>query len=248
MTPIQLVISSDDGFDYSGLLPADSRIIFAETGLNTGPAAARNRALARAAGSHVCMMDADDSVSGLFMATLFKAFERHDAFALRSVYVQDGCVVRAFLERTLTLENFVSFYGSVLVVAPRSGFQRFQNVICEDGLATIAAMHRFGGSLPVVNAEYRITLHSDSYCAAHGHTFTSRYRDHLEQASRLATEMGDCSLSSAISQLYRTRLAMSERYDRYLEQESTLGYHEFILEQFDSLHALSNPVGHGYGS
>lgn len=77
LTPIQIVVSSDDGFDYGTILPDDPRIVYAESGLNTGPATARNRALERATGSHVCMMDADDSVSGLFLATLFKAFERH---------------------------------------------------------------------------------------------------------------------------------------------------------------------------
>lgn len=125
LTPIQIVVSSDDGFDYSSILPDDPRVIYATPGLHAGPAAARNRALACATGSHVCMMDADDNVSDLFFATLFKSLERHKAFAVRSVYVKGRAVVRAFLEHTLTLENYVDFYGSVLVVAPRIGFPPF---------------------------------------------------------------------------------------------------------------------------
>ncbi|APC19480.1 hypothetical protein BLL42_27485 (plasmid) [Pseudomonas frederiksbergensis] len=233
LTPIQIVVSSDDGFDYSSILPDDPRVVYAAPGLHTGPAAARNRALARATGSHVCMMDADDSVSGLFIATLFKALERHQAFALRSVYVRDRAVVRAFLERTVTLENYVAFYGSVLVVAPRAGFPQFPNVLVEDGLATLAVMHWRGGSLPVINAEYRITLHSDSYCASNGHTFTQRYREHLAQVDSIAKAFGDASLAVVFQHLYETRLAMSARFDSYVSEVGLMDYHEFVLEQPD---------------
>lgn len=232
-TPIQIVVSSDDGFDYSDILPADPRIVFAASGLHTGPAAARNRALACATGSHVCMMDADDSVSGLFLATLFKALERHDAFAVRSVYVKDRAVVRAFLERTFTLENYIKFYGSVLVVAPRVGFPVFQDLLVEDGLATLAVMHSRGGSLPVINAEYRITLHPGSFCASNGHTFTQRYREHLAQVESIAASYGDESLAPVFRRLYETRLAMSVRFDNHLSSGGVMDYHEFVLEQPD---------------
>ncbi|UTN36148.1 glycosyltransferase (plasmid) [Pseudomonas aeruginosa] len=208
LTPIEIVVSSDDGFDYRAILPDDPRIVFAEPGLSTGPAKARNRALARATGTHVCMMDADDSVSGLFLATIFRALERHQAFAVRSVYVRDRAVVRAFLERTLTLNSYVEFFGSVLVVAPRNGFPEFQDVLVEDGVATLAIMHWNGGSLPVINAEYRINLHPDSYCAANGHSFTSRYAKHLQTVDAIAAAVGDISLAPLYSLLYETRMAM----------------------------------------
>lgn len=233
LTPIQIVVSSDDGFDYSSILPDDPRVIYATPGLHTGPAASRNRALACATGSHVCMMDADDSVSDLFLATLFKSLERHKAFVVRSVYVKDRAVVRAFLERTLTLENYVDFYGSVLVVAPRIGFPPFQNVLAEDGLATLAVMHSCGGSLPVINAEYRITLHPDSFCALNGHTFTQRYRENLAQVESIAQAFGDVSLTAIFQRLYETRLAMSVRFDSYLSAGGSMDYHEFVLEQPD---------------
>lgn len=245
LTPIQIVVSSDDGFDYSSILPADPQIIYAASGLNTGPAAARNRALASATGSHVCMMDADDSVSGLFLATLFKALERHNSFAVRSVYVRDRAVVRAFLERTLTLENYIEFYGSVLVVAPRIGFPVFQNLLVEDGLATLAVMHSRGGSLPVINAEYRITLHAESFCASNGHTFTQRYREHLGQVESIALAYGDASLTPVFRHLYETRLAMSVRFDHYLASGGVMDYHEFLVEQPDLLehgHVGSGPI------
>lgn len=228
LTPIEIVVSSDDGFDYSAILPDDPRIVFAESGLTTGPAKARNRALARATGTYVCMMDADDSVSGLFLATLFKALERHQAFAVRSVYVRDRAVVRAFLERTVTLENYVNFFGSVLVVAPRAGFPMFQDVLVEDGVATLAIMHWNGGSLPVINAEYRINLHPDSYCAANGHSFTSRYAKHLQAVHAIAAAVGDISLAPLYSRLYDTRMVMSERYDAYLREGGLMDYHDFV--------------------
>lgn len=243
LTPIEIVVSSDDGFDYSTILPDDPRIVFAEPGLTTGPAKARNRALSRATGTHVCMMDADDSVSGLFLATLFKALERHQAFAVRSVYVRDRAVVRAFLERTVTLDNYVEFFGSVLVVAPRNGFPEFQNVLVEDGVATLAIMHWNGGSLPVINAEYRINLHPDSYCASNGHSFTSRYAKHLKAVDAIAAAVGDTSLAPLFSRLYETRMAMSERYDAYLREGGLLDYHEFVQgvsEGVDEANQLSN--------
>ncbi|MFA9113236.1 glycosyltransferase family 2 protein [Pseudomonas aeruginosa] len=227
-SPIEIVVSSDDGFDYASILPSDKRIVFAESGLNTGPATARNRALAAATGTHVCMMDADDSVSGLFLATVFKGLALHPAFAVRSVYVRDGAVVRAFLERILTLESYVSFYGSVLVVAPRDGFPEYQDVLVEDGLSTLAVMHSNGGVLPVVNAEYRINLHEKSYCASLGHTFTARYRQHLLEVGSLAQRLGSPAIEPMLRRMYKTRLAMSVAYDTYLEAGGWLDYHGFV--------------------
>ncbi|WP_455233050.1 glycosyltransferase [Geopseudomonas aromaticivorans] len=66
--PVEIVISVDDGQDYRAILPADERIRYAEEGFKSGPAVARNRALAEATGSHVCPIDADDDVSDLFLA------------------------------------------------------------------------------------------------------------------------------------------------------------------------------------
>jgi len=231
LTPIQIVVSSDDGFDYSSILPDDPRVIYATQGLNTGPATARNRALARATGSYICMMDADDSVSEVFLATVFKGLDRHKAFALRSVYIKNRAIVKTFIERTLTLENYVDFYGSVLVVAPRIGFPPFQNMLAEDGLATLAVMHSYGGSLPVINAEYRITLHPDSFCASNGHTFTERYRECLAQVESIAQAFGDVSLTAVFQRLYETRLAMSGKFDNYLAGGGSMDYHEFVIKQ-----------------
>lgn len=228
-SPIEIVISSDDGFDYRTILPGDSRIVYAESGLSTGPAVARNRCLAKASGTHICMMDADDSVSGLFLATIFKGLEMHQAFAVRSVYVRDRAVVRAFLERTLTIDSYVAFFGSVLVVAPRDGFPEYLDALVEDGLSTLAVMHRSGGSLPVINAEYRISLHDGSYCASQGHTFTARYRRHLQAVSALALAAGDISLEPLFRRMYETRLAMSCLYDSYLESGGELDYHDYLI-------------------
>lgn len=234
-TPIEIIISSDDGYDYSGILPSDKRVVYAESGVNTGPANARNRALKAATGSHACMMDADDSVSGLFLATVFKALEKHSAFAIRSVYVRDGAAVRAYLAQHLTLSSYARFYGSVLVVAPRHSFPAFQNVVVEDGVASLAIMHRFGGSLPVVNAEYRINLHSGSFCATNGHTFSRRYREHLESVEVIASNCGDITLAPILKHLYETRLEMSLSYDRYLSAGGEADYHDFVLMQIDEI-------------
>jgi hypothetical protein len=144
----------------------------------------------------------------------------------------------------LTLENYIEFYGSVLVVAPRIGFPLFQNLLVEDGLATLSVMHSRGGSLPVINAEYRINLHAESFCASNGHTFTQRYREHLVKVESIALAFGDVSLTPLFRRLYETRLAMSVRFDHYLTSGGLMDYHEFVVEQPDLIeheNAASGP-------
>lgn len=187
------------------------------------------------------MLDADDSVSGLFLTTVFRGLDQHKAFALRSSYVRDGAVLRSFLERTLTLETYLAFYGSVLVIAPRDGFPEYQDALVEDGLSTLAVMHRYGGCLPVVNAEYRITLHENSYCASQGHSFTARYREHLQEVASLASHVGDQLLEPIYRRMYETRLAMSSAYDNYLEAGGLLDYHGYVMAVSESEFPSTTP-------
>lgn len=243
-TPIEIVISPDDGFDYREIVRDDPRVVYASPGLNSGPAMARNRALARATGTHVCMLDADDSVSDLFLATVFRALERHIAFAVRSVYVKDHAVVRAYLDRVMTLDSFLDFYGSVLVVAPKEGFPPFLNVLAEDAVATVAVLLWHGGRLPVINAEYRINLHPGSYCATQWQTFTPRYLSHRRQVEQIADTLGDPTLAPALSRLYETRFHRSSQYDLYVTHGGRLDYHGFVegLAELAAADAAREPL------
>ncbi|WOF82220.1 glycosyltransferase (plasmid) [Pseudomonas sp. FeN3W] len=204
-------------------------MVYCEEGMNSGPSAARNRALSRATSSHITLMDSDDQVAENYVENIFIGLSSYDAFAVRPVYRQGNREIRGLELDSLTSSQFANFYGSVPFVAPRSWIPTFPNVVAEDGVATINVIHRSGGTLPVVNATYFIQLSETSYCASQGSTFTERYQPHLDESESIALQMGNPGLAADVATLYRTRLAMSKNYDRQCEVNPAFGYHEYVM-------------------
>lgn len=228
---IEIVISQDCDFDYRAALPQDDRIVFSESGYQSGPSVARTRALNAASGSHVILMDADDGISDGYLAAVFESLKESSAVAVRSAYYAlDGCV-KSYEASSLTLDTFLQFYGSVLVAMPKEWLTTFPDVVAEDALMTINALHNMGGSIGVANAYYKINIHDQSFCAVMGSTFTGKYREAFHKAETLAVQMGCPNAKGDIEQLYSTRLAMSELYDSHLEQGGNLSYHDYATKQ-----------------
>jgi len=93
--PFEVVIASDDGTDYAELLRgqglADARIRCVSTGgVGTGPANARNTALAAAGGRIVATLDADDLFDPRALEVLAPLALRHGAAYCRPSFTDQG--------------------------------------------------------------------------------------------------------------------------------------------------------------
>lgn len=233
-TPIEIVISQDDGFDYSTILPNDFRIVYSEKGLNSGPSESRNRALKASTGTHICLMDSDDDICDNYVNSIFESLKINNAIAVRTQYVENSKVVRELNKKRIDFKDLYSFYGSVHTVAPKEWTTHYVNAVAEDVLATVNVMERNGGSLPVVDAHYKLVLHSDSYCAKEGPKFSILYKDALQDINSIINKIGNPNLINRAKELYESRLAMSIAFDKEISKNSNANYHDFVTKPIKS--------------
>ena len=104
--PSEIVIASDDGTDYAELLRgrglSDPRIRCVSTGgVGTGPANARNTALAAAGGRIIATIDADDLLAPRALEVLAPAAMLHGAAYCRPSFTDQGAGVEMELDRRL---------------------------------------------------------------------------------------------------------------------------------------------------
>lgn len=227
--PIEIVVSEDDGFSYRDILPNDTRIVYAVKGLKSSPGPARTRALNAATGTHISLLDADDDISDDYLKTIYTALKTYNVFAIQTVYKKDNLVIRSLDETILNFNNLSKFYGSIHTISPRHWTTKYVNITAEDVLATLNVLQRNNGILPVVNAQYFINLHDESYCAVNGVNFSSMYQQGIHESSKIAKELKNEKLAPFIKQLYTDRLAMSVLFDKEISLNPMADYHQFVL-------------------
>jgi glycosyltransferase involved in cell wall biosynthesis len=228
---VEIVIASDDGVDYAGLLPKDPRLVFCPPLVKTGPAVARTRALHAATGTHIVPIDADDTVSATFIPSVLQALKSSPAVATRARYRRDGQVIRALTGDELTKESFLGFSGSVPIVTPRHWVHAYPDVVAEDAVSVINALHRAGGRLKVIDAAYNIETHDLSYCARTGSSFAQRYAAHLQEAQQIAKTIGNPAIAAAVAELFIQRIDMNGKYEAELERGHAMDYNDFVVKQ-----------------
>lgn len=223
----ELVISPDCPLDYPSLLPRDDRIVFAPAGVASGPSAARNRALRAARGTHVCLLDSDDSVGDGFMAGVRAALAVHEAFCLRTIYEAEGRLFKRYEGGVLDYRRFAAYYGSMQPVVPRSWIPEYPDYVAEDVLVTIAALYRAGGSLPVIDAVYIAKLRQEGFCARNAASFSRMYQEALEAMPSIALGLGVPGALPYLLEAFQARLDMSRAFDAYVAGGGVRGYHDF---------------------
>lgn len=232
--PIEIVISQDCETDYKAILPVDTRIIYSDSGLSSGPAVARTRALKAATGSHIMLMDADDSISPTYLRSLYRGLSTHKAVAVRSMYFKDNESVKYYSGSSVDLNKFISFYGSMHSAMPRDWLTHYPDVVEEDTLAFLVALHKMNGRLEVVQGCYHIRLHEKSFSARMGSTFTEKYQIVLDNADQIANDLGLPNMAGEIEILFESRKRMSKEYDIYLGAGGKSSYHEFVQKNFSN--------------
>lgn len=226
----ELIVSPDDGEDYSGLAQSDPRVKVVRSGeVRTGPAHARNRALAMASGLLVAVLDDDDYLEPAFVAQAVCHFKKftHAKFATASTkYIQDplGSVVRHIGQFAgMGIDRFGCQFGTMHAVGRREAYPPWKPGFAEDVMHTCKCIDLAGGEIAVLQgASYMLRLHSSSLCAVARCEDVSRsYKDLLAQ---LPYEMSGAGALQTRA-LLRRRIEMNEAFSRH---GGELQYHPFV--------------------
>ena len=225
----ELIVSPDDGGNYSHLAHLDSRVkVVKSDAVQTGPAHARNRALTIASGALVAVLDDDDYVEPAFVAQAVSYFKSHETnFATAPTqYFRDqtGCVVRHIGQfPAMDIDRFGLQFGTMHAIGRREIYPQWKPGFAEDVMHTSKCIDMAGGKIAVLpDASYMLRLHPDSMCAvADGQYISKSYKD---LATRLPYEMSDAGAMQTRTLLLR-RIKMNEAFFRH---GGGFGYHRFV--------------------
>ncbi len=225
----ELIVSPDDGEDYSALEHSDSRVTVARSGaVQTGPAHARNRALAIASGALVGVLDDDDYLEPAYIAQAVAHFKSDTAkFATAPTrYVLDpsGAVVRQIGQfATMDIERFGRQFGTMHAIGRREIYPQWKPGFAEDVMHTCKCIDLAGGEIAVLaDANYMLRLHPGSLCAvAHCEDVSRSYNNLL---AKLPYEMSRAGAMQTRTLLMQ-RIEMNKAFSGH---GSGLHYHQFV--------------------
>ena len=232
----EMVVSPDDGADYSALLNADPRVrlVDPQGQSRTGPGAARNRALAHAKGEFVACLDDDDTVDANFVEVCLKALKNAPAVIVPSTYVSSNLEpIRSVAQyaRHLDIPAFADYFATLHISCRRDMAKPWTSYFAEDVLHTCSAIDGAGGRIDVaVGTTYRITVHQDSVCATRSdiRAVYERILAHLDNGQLLA-ELSPQG-RAATRDLFSKRLQMQQRFEA--RADPSIDYQNFVQQHF----------------
>ncbi len=240
---IEIVLSIDDDFCYEKILVKDKRIKYAEKGINTGPAIARNRALKESIGNYITLLDSDDFISSNYVSSIFKNLNLYNAFALRTVYKKDNLVIRKLEDNYLDYNNFSDFLGSVHTVCPKTYIKKYLNYLAEDVIATLTVLAKKNGRIPIIEAEYINNINENSYCSKNVNKFYENYSNIIKNSYSISKELKEDKLNMLIKKVFNERLEADKNFIIELEKNKKINYHDFVLKRKNN---KSNIFGRWY--
>lgn len=207
--PTEILVESDDASTYSS---PDPRVRPANAGLvASGVGATRNRALARARGSFITYVDADDEVAPDYLPRLLLAAGPGGALA-RTEVVEDGHPIAQFgtagcpLDWQQAARHGASFRG----LFPRADCPPFENDLSQDILHLAEVMLRLG-PLPVAETTYRLHLAPETVTRAAD--FSQRVdAAYLRHIDRLGHSYPDHPALDLAQDLFRAKRALNQLY------------------------------------
>ena len=207
----EIVVSPDDGQNYSYLKDIDQRIQVVESNVvATGPGPTRNRALEYVKGTGIASLDDDDELSSTYVESALTALTTESAIVFPTRYSTVRVVGQGLTH--LTIKQFSLLLGSLHVVARRDCFPAWPNCFAEDVVHTCEVIDQQGGSIPVVNtAEYILNLRDESMCATYKN-IDVEYNNIIQ-----------CTPNSQIADLFRYRKHVNQLY-----QDNNQTYHDFV--------------------
>ncbi|MGH8819984.1 MAG: glycosyltransferase family 2 protein [Rhodoferax sp.] len=228
----ELIVSPDDGDDYSDLAQSDSRVkVVPSRVIQTGPARARNRALALASGMLVAVLDDDDCLEPAFVAQAVSHFKSSKVtFATaptKYFFGPTGSIVRRIGQfATMGIDRFGREFGTMHAIGRREIYPQWKPGFAEDVMHTCKCIDLAGGEIAVLpDANYMLRLHPDSLCAvAHCEDVSRSYKELL---TRPPYEMSSAGAVQTRTLLLR-RIEMNEAFSRH---GGGLQYHQFVNTQ-----------------
>jgi glycosyltransferase involved in cell wall biosynthesis len=244
---LEVIVVSDDQFDYSTLLTADGikdeRLRYISTGRTaSGCHNARNIGLGAARGNFIASLDADDLHLPTRLSLLLPLAVKHGAVTDNPVVVSDGSgaeLYRAFksssepsrLDAAALLDLTVPLFP---LIAHEYAEPRLPGIeLGEDFVANLRLIDRLGG-LPVSRetlSEYRVVNGSLAHSDTSADGFEKSYTTMIERL-----ESGDkLQLSSATATIARDRLIQKRDFNRAFAAaraaEPTLDFQTFAARR-----------------
>lgn len=221
----ELLISPDDGKDYSFYTELDSRIkVISSDQVKSGPGPARNRALQYAQGSAIACLDDDDQLSKNYTEISLSALKEQDAILIPTDYIGlDGSLIRSIGvdSSALTISDFSYELGSLHAVAKKEIFPAWRNCFAQDVIHTCEIIDRLDCAIKIYPlARYYITIRSGSVCSS-SLDIDDSYRALINLNIDTMSKKGQHEFSN----LFKFRRAVNALYER---ENNGQNYNQFV--------------------
>jgi len=236
---LEVIVAPDDAADYRFLRDLDPRVIvldpLAAGQKPTGAAGARNRALEKARGSFIALLDADDHWSPNYLRLLLPLAEAHGlAYGRSAVTDWDGTERRSIPRRPamghVDYAHFADAFGSLHGVVRRDPHRRWHDILAEDVLFDVESLALAGGTAPyAAEAIYHLRIRPQS--ASHRDDFISGidagYSAIIARIAGGETLIPAAERDAAIA-VFRAWQAMNLRFSKDYAADPSLEFHAYV--------------------
>jgi glycosyltransferase involved in cell wall biosynthesis len=236
---LEIIVAPDDAADYGFLRDLDPRVIVLDSltpgQKPTGPATARNRALARAQGSFIALLDADDYWSPNYLQLLLPLAETNGlAYGRTAVADWNGTerrpIPRHPARDCIGYTHFADAFGSLHGVVRRDPRRRWQDILAEDVLFDVESLALAGGTAPYAEAAVYI-LRIRPRSVTHGTDFINGidagYSAIIARIAAGETLIPVQQADTAIA-VFRAWQAMNLRFSKDYAADPSLEFHAYV--------------------
>ncbi len=220
---VEILIESDDGSDYAEAAALSSAIsVQSGAGFQSGVGPARNRAIARASGSFLAFLDADDRFAPGYLAALLPLARQSGAAAAPLQIIEnDQPILRLWQSQPrLGYADLAETGASARLMVARALCPPFVDALSQDILHALEVMAARGGSLPLSDRAYQLYLRSGSVTDAAD--FSARvHAAYLDHIARLAHQ-------PEAAAVFQAKIALNAEFAR---QPVGKSYYAFIAEK-----------------